>query len=49
VAGCDGDHDGASWCGPVRETYDQAVYDLELHMAEWPSHTDAPGASVQQM
>jgi hypothetical protein len=49
VAGCDGDHDGASWCGPVRETYDQAVYDLELHMAEWPSHTGAPGASVQQV
>lgn len=48
VAGCDGDHIGTSWCGPVRDTYEEAMYDLECHVAEWPTHYGA-GASVQQV
>jgi hypothetical protein len=48
VAGCDGDHYGSSWCGPVRDTPEEATYDLNGHLAEWPSHYGT-GASVRQV
>src|SRR6266542_1570987 len=31
VAGCDGDHDGASWSGPTRFSWDDAAADIAAH------------------
>jgi hypothetical protein len=54
VAGCDADHGGSSWSGPERADMNEAVADLEQHLAEWPDHrinseTGQPGASVKQV
>jgi hypothetical protein len=39
VAGCDGDHNGTSWSGGYRDTYEEAYDDLQRHIYEWPDHT----------
>jgi hypothetical protein len=54
AAGCDADHNGSSWSGPERSDMNDAVADLEQHLAEWPDHrinsaTGQPGGSVRQV
>jgi len=54
VAGCDADHNGVSWSGPERLDMNEAIVDLENHLADWPDHrvnsqTGQPGGSVRQV
>jgi len=47
VAGCDGDHDGSSWSGPTRFSWDDATADIAAHKSEWPSHGAVEGGTVE--
>jgi hypothetical protein len=54
AAGCNADHDGTAWSGPLRESFDEAADDLVGHMTDWPDHqlnTDdgRPGARVRTL